>query len=154
VKEYWSIWSGSMLFSRSTEYAIRAMTCLARQGPGKLTGAREIAGVEKIPMPFLWKILHLLTKRKLVRSFKGIHGGYELACRANEIPLNTIVTATDGAQFRESCVLGLPECDNENPCPLHDQWKGIRGEMTRMLDETSLADLARVTQARRNAKKN
>jgi Rrf2 family protein len=103
-------------------------------------------------MPFLWKILHMLGRRRLVRSFKGIHGGYELACRAKEIPLSTIVNATDGVQFRESCVLGLPECDNQNPCPLHDQWKNIRGDMVRMLDDTSLADLAQVTLARRKAK--
>jgi Rrf2 family protein len=142
-----------MLFSRSTEYAVRAMTCLARQSPGKLTGAREISEAEKIPIPFLWKILQMLTRRRLVRSFKGIHGGYELRCRASDIPLSTIVTATDGVQFRENCVLGLPECDSQNPCPLHNQWKGIRGEMIRMLDETSLADLARVTQARRSARR-
>ncbi len=142
-----------MLFSRSTEYAVRAMTCLARQSPGKLTGAREISEAEKIPIPFLWKILQMLTRRRLVRSFKGIHGGYELRCRASDIRLSTIVTATDGVQFRESCVLGLPECDSQNPCPLHNQWKEIRGEMIRMLDETSLADLARVTQARRSARR-
>ncbi|MCI0626445.1 MAG: Rrf2 family transcriptional regulator, partial [Acidobacteria bacterium] len=68
-----------MLFSRTAEYAIRAMAFLALQKPGKLTGAREISEAERIPIPFLWKILQLLTRRKLVRSFKGIRGGYELA---------------------------------------------------------------------------
>jgi Rrf2 family protein len=142
-----------MLFSRSTEYAIRAMTFLATQEPGKLAGAREISEAEKIPMPFLWKILQLLSKRKLVRSFKGIRGGYELARPADGVRLNEIVFATDGTDFRESCVLGLPECDKVNPCPLHDQWKQIRAGMTEMLDQTSLADLAEIARRRLAGKK-
>lgn len=142
-----------MLFSRSTEYAIRAMTFLASREPGKRAGAREISGAEHIPMPFLWKILQILTRHRLVRSFKGMHGGYELAAAAHQVPLSAIVSATDGADFRDSCVLGLPECDNRNPCPLHEQWKGVRARMTSMLDETSLADLAHVTKARRQARR-
>jgi Rrf2 family iron-sulfur cluster assembly transcriptional regulator len=142
-----------MVFSRSTEYAIRAMTYMAMQQPGQLVGARKIAQAEHIPIPFLWKILHLLTKRRLIRSFKGIHGGYQLASSADDIPLSTIVNATDGTEIREGCILGLPECDNRNPCPLHEQWKGIRTEMTRILDETSLADLAKVAKVRRTARK-
>jgi Rrf2 family transcriptional regulator, iron-sulfur cluster assembly transcription factor len=141
-----------MLFSRSTEYAIRAMTFLASREPGKRAGAREISEAENIPMPFLWKILQILTRRRLVRSFKGMHGGYELAAIAEHIPLGAIVTAT-GAEFRDSCVLGLPECDNQNPCPLHEQWKGVRASVTSMLDETSLADLARVTKARQRTRR-
>ncbi|HXI02821.1 MAG TPA: Rrf2 family transcriptional regulator [Candidatus Saccharimonadales bacterium] len=134
-----------MIFSRSTEYAIRAMTFLASQEPGKLAGAREISEAEGIPMPFLWKILQQLTRRKLVRSFKGIRGGYELARPAKGVNLNEIFLATDGIDFRDNCVLGLPQCDLTNPCPLHDQWTGIRSGMTEMLDGTSLADLASVT---------
>jgi Rrf2 family protein len=138
-----------MLFSRSSEYAVRAMMFLATQKPGSHAGAKEISEAENIPMPFLWKILKMLAKRKLVRSFKGIHGGYELALEAERIPLVEIVNVTDGKDFRDRCVLGLPECDNRNPCPLHEQWKSIRAEVTRMLDETSLADLARIAHAKR-----
>lgn len=141
-----------MFLSRSAEYAVRAMTFLASQGPGKLAGAREISGKEKIPMPFLWKILQLLTKRRLVRSFKGKRGGYELAVPAGQICLSAIVQATDGADFRDSCVLGLPKCDSKHPCTLHEQWKGIRADMACMLDDTSLADLARMAKTRRARK--
>jgi Rrf2 family protein len=142
-----------MLFSRSTEYAIRAMTFLASREPGRRAGAREISEAENIPMPFLWKILQVLTRRRLVRSFKGVHGGYELTAAADQVPLGAIVSATDGAEFRDGCVLGLPECDNQNPCPLHEQWKGVRAGVTSMLDETSLADLARVTKTRERGRR-
>jgi Rrf2 family transcriptional regulator, iron-sulfur cluster assembly transcription factor len=142
-----------MLFSRPVEYAIRAMTLLASQEPGQLTGAREISQAENIPMPYLWKILRVLTRRKLVRSFKGIRGGYELARPAESIRLNDVLLATDGNDIRDACVLGLPECDNQYPCPLHEQWKQIRGNMMQMLDQTSVADLSLVTQKRRKRRR-
>jgi Rrf2 family iron-sulfur cluster assembly transcriptional regulator len=138
-----------VLFSKPSEYAIRAMTFLAVQDPGTLVGARAISDAENIPMPFLWKILRMLTQRKLVRSFKGIRGGYELARPAKGITLNDVFLATDGADFRDTCVLGLPECDKRNPCPLHDKWKQIRMDMVQLLDHTTLADLARVTLKRK-----
>ncbi len=128
------------------------MAFLAMQTPGKLTGAREISEAERIPMPFLRKILQMLTRRKLVRSFKGIRGGYELARPAEQANLNAVIYATDGTDVRERCVLGLPKCDHRNPCPLHDRWKEIRSLMTQMLDETSVADLARVTRRRRGSR--
>lgn len=133
-----------MLFSRSAEYAIRAMTFLAGQPAGKLAGAREISQAEKVPMPFLWKILHNLARRKLIRSFKGQRGGYELAFPAEKIRLQEIVDATDGVGGFEGCVLGLPQCGEENPCPLHDSWKEIKEKLIAMLEEKTLADLARV----------
>lgn len=138
-----------MVFSRTTEYALRAMTFLALQPAGKLTGARAISEAEGIPIPFLWKILHTLARQKLIRSFKGIRGGYELARPSKEITLHSVVLATDGTDFSGQCVLGLPKCGEENACPLHDTWKEIRGRMTNMLEQTTLADLARVARKRK-----
>ena len=133
-----------MFLSRAAEYAVRALTRLAQQPSGTLLGAREISEAERIPMPFLWKVLQVLARRKLVRSFKGARGGYELARPARQITLLAVVAATDGDELVRNCVLGLPQCNEEQPCPLHETWKGIRAELTRMLEQTTLADLARI----------
>jgi Rrf2 family protein len=137
-----------MLFSRSAEYGIRAMTFLASLPPGRLAGAREISEAEQIPMPFLWKILQNLAKRKLIRSFKGLRGGYELAMPPEILTLSMILEATDSADRLGNCVLGLPNCSDENACPLHDTWKELRGNMNAMLHQNTLADLARVSRHR------
>ena len=133
-----------MIFSHSTEYAIRAVTFLAQQPVGTLLGAREISRAEKIPMPFLWKILQRLARQRIVRSFKGLHGGYELARPADQITIQAMLDATDGEHDAGRCVLGLSQCDESAPCPLHDQWKEIRGQITNLLAQTTVADLARV----------
>jgi len=124
------------------------MTFLATLPPGRLAGAREISETEKIPMAFLWKILQNLAKRRLIRSFKGLRGGYELALPANELTLRMILDATDGSDRMGNCVLGLPNCSDENACPLHESWKELRGNMTAMLHRNTLADLAKVAQRR------
>ncbi|HKZ53319.1 MAG TPA: Rrf2 family transcriptional regulator [Candidatus Acidoferrales bacterium] len=138
------------MFSRSAEYAVRAMVFLANQPPGRLTGAREVSEAEQIPGAFLWKILQNLTRRKLIRSFKGVHGGYELARPAVEITLEDIVEATDGQEVVTGCVLGLAECSEENPCPLHNSWKEVKTKLTEMLEQTTLADLAEVARKRKS----
>ena len=136
------------MFSRPAEYAIRAMTFLASQPPGKLSGAREISQKESIPVAFLWKILHTLTRQKLVRSFKGVRGGYELARPAHMIRVEDIILATHTTDPVRGCVLGLSECSEMNPCPLHPVWKDIQLQLAHMLEENTLADLAKVVQQR------
>jgi len=136
------------MFSRTAEYAVRAMVFLANQPPGRLTGAREVSEAEQIPGAFLWKILQNLARRKLIRSFKGVRGGYELARPAAEITLEDIVEATDGQDVVTGCVLGLAECSEENPCPLHSSWKEVKVKLTEMLEQTTLADLAEVARKR------
>ena len=133
-----------MLFSSAAEYGIRAMTYLAIQPAGKLSGAREISQAEKIPMAFLWKILHNLTRRRLIRSFKGVRGGYELAHPADRILLHDIVASTDTSFTPGKCILGLKECNDANACPLHDSWKELRSKLDSMLQENTLADLGRI----------
>ncbi len=118
------------------------MTFLALQPAGKLTGARVIAQAENIPTQFLWTILQALGRRKLVRSFKGVGGGYELARAAEGISLGEIVRATEENDLTTSCVLGLSVCSEEKPCPLHHTWKEIRDRLAVMLAQTTLLDLA------------
>ena len=134
-----------MVFSNSTEYAIRAVTHRALLPSGTLAGAREISQAENIPMPFLWKILQKLGRRKLVRSFKGLRGGYELARPADQITLQDLVAATTGDELAGRCVLGLSQCDENHPCPMHSQWKEIRAQLLTMLEQTTVAVLAGAT---------
>src|SRR5262249_7560855 len=95
------------MFSRSSGYAIQALTYLASQPSGRLVGAREIATSLDIPMPFLWKILRKLSHQKLVRSFKGVRGGYELARPASSIRMSEILQVGNDNGAGGQCVLGL-----------------------------------------------
>ncbi len=116
-----------MLFSASTEYAIRAMTYLAHHSDQGPVGALEISEAEGIPQKFLSKIMHLLTTRGLVRSVRGPGGGFVLARPSPQIKLGEIARVFDNtAQWDHACILGLDRCDADHPCALHEQWKKFK----------------------------
>jgi Rrf2 family protein len=129
------------MFPRSSGYALLALTHLASQPSGRLVGARQIASAANIPAPFLWKVLRDLSRRKLVRSFKGVRGGYELAKSAERITVLEVIEKT-AAHDRNRCTLGLPTCTEQRPCPLDAAWKACRSEMLASLRTLTVADVA------------
>ena len=141
------------MLPRSAGYALLALAYLAAQPSGKLAGAREIATSTGIPVPFLWKILRHLRGRKLIRSFKGVHGGYELARAPNKITVVEVVMATQENNPATRCVLGLLDCDKAHPCLLHSTWKGIRERIQNALEKTTVADLVLGARVPRPAKR-
>lgn len=141
------------MFSRFTGYALKAMAYLAKQPPGSRTGAREIASATGIPMPFLWKVLRHLNRSGLLRSAKGVNGGYELARPAKRIRLTQIVDATQKDDPLERCVLGLESCDADHPCPAHQSWSEIREDIRHMLNRTTVAELASIEKPRRDRRR-
>jgi Rrf2 family transcriptional regulator, iron-sulfur cluster assembly transcription factor len=136
------------MFPRSTQYAIRALSYLAAQPPGKLSGAREIAEAEQIPMPFLWKILQRLAARKLVHSFRGVRGGYELARSPRRITVARILKEMGQEHLLSRCILGFPRCNHRTPCALHPFWRAQREKLRKGLRATTLADLSRANLSR------
>ena len=142
------------MFARSSGYAVQAMTHLAGQPSGKLVGAREMATTLNIPMPFLWKILRKLGQRKLVRSFKGVRGGYELARPAKTTHVAEILKAGRDTDPVGRCILGLAQCSDQEPCPLHSHWKDLRAQIEATLETTTSADLASTAQQARRKRSN
>ena len=131
------------LFSRPCTYALRAMSYLAAQPGGKLTGKRDIAQSESIPSAFLSKVLLSLCQSHVLRSRKGLRGGYELALPAEHISLLTIVRCIDGEPFG-ACLLEDRPCSGTHPCELHASWTAVRQELFSYLESVSAADLVRL----------
>ena len=136
------------MLSRPCTYAIRALTYLAMQPPGKLCGSREIADYEKIPNSFLCKILLDLRRKRLLRSYKGIRGGYELALPPDKINLLMIVQAIEGELSFSGCILEDRECSTHGECALHDSWLKLRSQLVLFLETQTLADLVRTRLAK------
>lgn len=131
-----------MLFSPSCEYAIRALIFLATHEQGRPINVGLIAKEAGIPHPFLSKILLNLKNHRLVTATKGPGGGYMLRKDANKIRLIDIVVACDGAKHLETaCVLGLDNCSDRTPCPLHTEWKRFRREFDSQIHQLTLETL-------------
>ncbi len=140
-----------MVYSRSTEYAIRAFVNLAQVPEGKYAMVKQIAAQENIPAHFLAKILQQLVRKGLLRSSKGPTGGFCLRRPAGEIYLMQLVEALDGLTDYHKCVSGLSECTDEAPCAMHDSWQTLRSRIIEYLETTSIADLVSSLDAKRRA---
>lgn len=132
------------MFSKSCEYGIKAVIYLTKQSAeGRRIKVAEIAENAGSPMAFTSKLLGILTKHKIVESQTGPAGGFYVNLeKSKSIQLSQIVLAIDGNSVYEGCGLGLKQCDAQNPCPLHEDFVKIRVELKRMLNSTSMYDLA------------
>ena len=129
-----------MILSQACQYGLQATIYLAVQGEAPVL-SKEIATQLGIPPHFLAKILQGLSKRGLLKSFKGRGGGFKLSRHPNAITLLDVVRAIEGEDFGTWCLLGLAECSEDVPCPIHSQWKVVKGDILRILGEQSVKDL-------------
>ncbi|HLT81730.1 MAG TPA: Rrf2 family transcriptional regulator [Cyclobacteriaceae bacterium] len=131
------------MFSKACTYSIRAMMFIvSRTRDGSKVGIKEIAQHTGTPEPFVAKILQELSKRGIVSSVKGRNGGFYIDPTAPPIPLLDIVLAIDGNSFFVNCGLGIKNCSEKRPCPIHNEYKSIRDETHSMLKRNTIQDLA------------
>ena len=128
----------TVIFSKKCEYGLQAVLYLAAQKDREVIPAEEIANKLSIPKEFVSKILQSLTESGIVDSRKGKSGGFSIAKDPKRIILIDIVAAFDGMSMFDSCVLGFPNCNPDNPCPLHDKWGELRTKAYSMLTDENL----------------
>ncbi|MGI6457027.1 MAG: RrF2 family transcriptional regulator [bacterium] len=107
--------------SQTTAYAIMALATIANR-EGEFILAREIAERTGIPKPYLSKLIYQMGDSGLIHTKRGYKGGLSLKRPAREITLLDIIKAVEGEVLEGRCILGLPECMDENPCPMHSFW--------------------------------
>jgi len=137
-----------MIFSAPVQYAIRAMTYLGEQEVGKLSSIREISRAAGIPMPYLAKIINRLARRRLVSAKRGPAGGVMLGRQASRITIEEIVEAMGGLPGAKECILGISECGDDVPCPLHESWKSVRQSLLQKMHTETVKDLVRARRAK------
>jgi Rrf2 family protein len=134
-----------MKVSTRGDYASRALLSLAlRPSVDGPTSVRDIAERTGLPQPYLEQILLALKGAGLVRSKRGVGGGYVLARAPEDITLSEIISAVDGpivaGDFGEPHQNGA--CDHEGQCVLLSIWAEVGDHMRRFLDRITLADIA------------
>jgi len=129
-------------FTRSTEYAIRALTYLALNQEGeRFHLAREMSEVLGIPAPFLGKILQPLVMRGVLESQRGRNGGFRLLGDPSEVTLMQIADSQELIYEKRQCFLGQAECTDDRACPMHEYWKVASANFESRMNETSLKGL-------------
>ncbi len=131
-----------MLLSKSCEYGLRAMVYLTSLHADDFVPISNISEALDISFHFLTKTFQKLTEAGLLVSQRGPSGGVRLARPAERISPRDVLIAIDGTDLFTECVLGLPECGNEKPCPLHDRWAEERARLESLFSSLSMEDLS------------
>lgn len=132
------------MFSKACEYAIRAALYISiKSVDGSKLGIKEIAKEIDSPEPFTAKILQTLSREKIISSIKGPNGGFYLDPKAKPVPINAIVKAMDGEDVLHTCSLGLKECSDKFPCPIHSEIKKYKDRLRKIMKEKTLQDLTK-----------
>ena len=131
------------MFSKTCEYALRATIYIAQKSSGdKKIGITEIAKAIDSPQHFTAKILQYLTGYNVVSSIKGPNGGFFITDKQKQLSVRTVLQALDEDSVLQKCVLGLNECSENKPCPMHAQYKIIKQQLVQLFESKTIRDLA------------
>jgi len=131
-----------MLITRASEYAILSLIVLSKADApmDSETLSRELS----IPKSFLAKILQALAKNNILKSFKGVHGGFSLALEPKNINMLEVMSAVEGkAPAVFECAPSREDCpsDRANICSIWPFLNKLQGKIDLFLAELTLADI-------------
>lgn len=132
------------LYSKRCEYALRALVYGAKGGANARFQASEVCHAVGIPEPYTRKVFQSLVQGGFLTAVRGPGGGYELTKPPDKIGILDVIHAVDGPDTFDDCILGMPECGGEAPCPLHDIWSGVKETLLGQLAKKTLAELSTV----------
>ena len=130
------------MLSKSGTHAVRALILLAELPRNTYAGTVSIAERIDAPRNYLGKILQQLTRTGIVISQKGLGGGFRLGRDPEKIALFDVVEPVERISRWSGCILGQPQCLEDDPCPIHNHWQGVKEAYLKLLTETTIADLA------------
>ncbi|MCI1248794.1 MAG: Rrf2 family transcriptional regulator [Megasphaera sp.] len=133
-----------MRLNQATDYAFRMVLYLAEQPEGtKITGA-ALAANQNIPERFLLKIMRSLTAAKIMKSFRGVDGGFALQRQSKDITLFDIIEAVEGQTELQRCLHDETSCWKgcTGMCSIYNAFASIQKNLEDRLKAINFADLA------------
>ncbi len=135
-----------MKLSKKAEYAMRALLCMARDTETSTFAIQDISTRERIPLKFLEQILLALKNGGLLRSKRGVGGGYQFQRAPSRITLGEVVTLIDGPFEPISCSSpekrgGNCECGVSGCCGLGQTFSLLKQQVDGWLNATTLAQV-------------
>lgn len=131
-----------MRFSKKSEYALRAALILADRPPNKTLQIQELSGISGVSVKFLEQILLAMKKEGILRSKRGVGGGYQLDRPARSITLGEVIRVMDG----DLCNLSSTTTAHDTPeyagsSGLQTRFSEIDVQINQILNDTSLEEI-------------
>ncbi len=140
----------ALRLTNAADYAIRSMLYIASLPEDRVVLRSEVADAQNVPSSFLAKILRELSRAGLLRSSRGVHGGFALARPASEISLLDVVEAIEGPMALTQCIPDPDNCEHTANCPASAVWVNVQAKIAETLSSATLEVL--VSARRRNGR--
>ncbi len=135
-------WYIKIMLSNSSKYAIKGVLYLAlNSNRNHKIMVRDIYEAVHVPEAYLAKLLQELSRHGIISSTRGPKGGFYLSEEDRKHTLLEIVKVIDGENRLNSCVMGIRNCDMDNPCVLHKLVGGNKSKFISVLESTTILDL-------------
>lgn len=109
----------------------------------RVLSAHALAGRSGLELPTVSKVLKLLSRAGLVRSFRGASGGYAMDRKAAEISVAEIIAAIEGPIAMTECSVETGLCSQEDSCSLRSNWRRISTAVAEAMESVTLAEMSR-----------
>ncbi|NMC42131.1 MAG: Rrf2 family transcriptional regulator [Bacteroidales bacterium] len=131
------------MFSKETEYALRSLVYIQTENfNGRKPGTLEISREIDSPRFFTAKILQKLVRSGFIRSSKGRGGGFYFQSDKPELSLRDVIIVVEGEHIIKGCGFGLKDCNEDNPCPLHERYGPVRRAIEELVSTETIQSLA------------
>lgn len=130
-----------MRFTSKSEYAVRAIICLAKSGGDKPVQTREISEKEGISRFLIDQVFMSLRKSGLVKSIRGRSGGYLLTKSPEKISIGEIIKSIEGPISILKCCGNGSACKKTAACRPHSMWQKINTDIENILDSATIGGL-------------
>ncbi|MDP8234084.1 MAG: Rrf2 family transcriptional regulator [Candidatus Saelkia tenebricola] len=128
------------LITRDTDYAMRALCVMARSRE-KIISVDELVRETKIPRPFLRKILQVLNKKSIAKSYRGKGGGFSLIKNPSNICLADIMRVFQGEFKLSEHMFKKKKCPRVKKCNLKKKLDEIDGYVQEQLASITVASI-------------
>lgn len=128
----------AMKLTKKADYALRAVYYITRLPDGKLASIGEVADKQGAPREFLAKILQQLTRARILKSYQGIKGGYQLAQASSMISFLDVIEAVEGPIVLNQCCQENGDCcEMYDTCNMRNFWQRLQdGYIHQLRSET------------------
>ncbi len=130
-----------MQFTKAEAYGLHGIIFLAEQPDGKVTPLSEVSEAQDVPEKFLAKIFQGLTKAGLVRSYRGVKGGFVMARPADKMTIKEVLEAIQGPYYIAKCLAGEEECEKADGCSIRRLMELTQERILDLFEKHTVADL-------------
>lgn len=132
------------LYSQKCAYVLKALSTVPLKKSKETFTAAALCQQANVPESITRKALQALSQAGYLETVTGPTGGYKFKKSPKSISLLEIITVIEKKDSYDHCIMGLPQCDEQSPCPMHTMWMNMKACLFTTLKGMTVEDLLKI----------